>query len=133
MRTRMLVRSLAAVGAMAAVAVAGSTTASANDKSMVLKKRDGTVVVRASWDDLTDNLCVTVYGGSGAFGEVGIGSYYNLPEPDRAVRSASNVGGAGRYCTGNLSIREDALYEMQLRWRSPSGNWIYSGKQTFYT
>jgi len=110
-----------------------SGAASANDKTMVLKKADGTVVVKATWDDLTDNLCVIVYGGSGAWGQVGIASHYGLSEPDRAIRSASNSGGAGWYCTGNLSIREDALYDMQLRWEGSTGNWLYSQKQTFYT
>ncbi|MBM6399299.1 hypothetical protein [Phycicoccus sonneratiae] len=133
MHHRPTVRALAALAAAASLAVAGAGTASAKDKTMVLKKADGTVVVRATWDDLTDNLCVTVYGGSGAWGEVGIASHYGLPEPDRAIRSAANTGGAGRYCTGNLSIREDALYDMQLRWESPSRNWLYSKKETFYT
>lgn len=133
MRNRTIVRAVAATATMASLVIAGGGAASANDKTMVLKKADGTVVVRATWDDSTDNLCVTVYGGSGAWGEVGIVSHYGLPEPDRAIRSASNSGGAGRYCTGNLSIREDALYDMQLRWESSSHNWLYSKRQTFYT
>jgi hypothetical protein len=133
MRHRTLARSLAATAATAALVMGSSGAASANDKTMVLKKADGTVVVKATWDDLTDNLCVIVYGGSGAWGQVGIASHYGLSEPDRAIRSASNSGGAGWYCTGNLSIREDALYDMQLRWESSTGNWLYSQKQTFYT
>jgi hypothetical protein len=133
MRDRTLARSLAATAATAALVMGSSGAASANDKTMVLKKADGTVVVKATWDDLTDNLCVIVYGGSGAWGQVGIASHYGLSEPDRAIRSASNSGGAGWYCTGNLSIREDALYDMQLRWESSTGNWLYSQKQTFYT
>lgn len=133
MRNRMLVRAVVATAAMASLVVGTGGGASANDKTMVLRKADGTVVVKATWDDLTDNLCVIVYGGSGAWGEVGIASHYGLSEPDRAIRSASNSGGAGWYCTGNLSIREDALYDMQLRWQSATGNWLYSQKQTFYT
>jgi hypothetical protein len=133
MRNRTLARSLAATAATAALVMGSGGAASANDKTMVLKKADGTVVVKATWDDLTDNLCVIVYGGSGAWGQVGIASHYGLSEPDRAIRSASNSGGAGWYCTGNLSIREDALYDMQLRWESSTGNWLYSQKETFYT
>ena len=133
MRNRTLARGVAATAAMAAIVMGSSGAASANDKTMVLKKADGTVVVKATWDDLTDNLCVIVYGGSGAWGQVAIGSHYGLSEPDRAIRSASNSGGAGWYCTGNLSIREDALYDMQLRWESSTGTWLYSQKQTFYT
>ena len=133
MRIRTLARAAAATAAMASLIVGSSGAASANDKTMVLQKADGTVVVKATWDDSTDNLCVIVYGGSGAWGQVGIASHYGLSEPDRAIRSASNSGGAGWYCTGNLSIREDALYDMQLRWKSPTHNWLYSQKQTFYT
>lgn len=133
MRHRKLARALATTAAIASLLVGSSSAASANDKSMVLKKADGTVVVKATWDDSTDNLCVIVYGGSGAWGQVGIASHYGLSEPDRAIRSASNSGGAGWYCTGNLSIREDALYDIQLRWESASHNWVYGKKQTFYT
>lgn len=133
MRNRTLIRFIAATAATAAVVVGSGSAASAADKTMVLRKADGTVVVKATWDDSHDNLCVVVYGGSGAWGQVGIASHYGLSEPDRAIRSASNSGGAGWYCTGNLSIREDALYDMQLRWESATGNWLYSKKETFYT
>ena len=133
MRDRSIVRAVAGTAAAALLVVGSSGAASANDKTMVLKKADGTVVVKATWDDSHDNLCVKVFGGSGAWGQVGIASHYGLSEPDRAIRSASNSGGAGWYCTGNLSIREDALYDMQLRWESPSGNWLFSKKETFYT
>lgn len=133
MRNRSIVRAASAAAALALIVVGSAGSASANDKTMVLKRADGTVVVKATWDDSHDNLCVIVHGSSGAWGQVGIASHYGLSEPDRAIRSASNSGGAGWYCTGNLSIREDALYDMQLRWESPSGNWLYSKKETFYT
>lgn len=98
---------------------------------MVLRNAAGTVVVKATWDDATDNLCVITY--AGYSGEVAISSYYGLSEPDRAIRSAGSYGGAGWVCTGNLSIREDALYNMQIRWENANRNLFFSGKETFYT
>ena len=127
----MLARAAFATAVMSALIVTNIGPASAANHSMVLRNSAGTVVVKATWDDLTDNLCVITY--AGYSGEVAISSYYGLSEPDRAIRSAGAYGGQGWVCTGNLSIREDAYYNMQIRWENSNRNLFFSGKEQFYT
>lgn len=122
------VRGGVAAFGMAALVATSAAPASAND--MTLTIYDGGVLkARGTYDDLTDNLCITVYGSSRSFGEIAIAptsGWYDAP-------SASNVGGAGRYCTGNMSIPEDRRSEIQMRWRSATGEWKYTPKRIFYT
>jgi hypothetical protein len=130
-KNRMMARVGFALAVMSALLVTNSGAASAADHQMVLRNSAGTVVVKATWTDLTDNLCVITY--AGYSGEVAISSYYGLSEPDRAIRSAGSYAGAGWVCTGNLSIREDAYYNMQIRWENANRNLFFSGKEQFYT
>lgn len=130
-------RVLVATVACAAAVGLASAPASANDKTVAVRV-GGEVVARASWDDSRDRLCVTVLKNSARdYGRVGIRSAQGLPEPDRAIRQWSAEKRQGTQCSPNLSIREDALYEMQLQW------WDYrngnleriksSATVTFYT
>jgi hypothetical protein len=112
------------------VLVASAAPASANDATLTVSY-GGVLRARATWDDLTDNLCVTALGGDG----VNIATV--------TIRPANGVGNtykmsdltdtSGGRCTGNLSIPEDRAYVMTLRWDSESGVLRTAGPKNFYT
>lgn len=115
--------SLAAIGFLA-----GSVgPALANDYSRAITGSYGTAVV-GFWDDSIDTLCVRTY--------LPIAGQVNITPNDGSGPSFyardANSSDSNRVCTGNLSIPEDELYKMTLRWEAPSGTVVkYVG--TFYS
>lgn len=108
---------------------AAPTEAQANDVTLKIYY-GGVLKALGTYDDLTDNLCITVYGSSQAWGEI---AFSPVEGTGWRGTSAANSGGAGKYCTGNLSIPEDRLCEIQMRWESATHVWRYTEKKTFYT
>ena len=128
MKHRGFKAALAAAAALGTI-VAVPSAAHANDVTLKIYY-DGVLKAVGTYDDLTDNLCITVYGSSKAWGEIAFGP---VDGPGWRGTSAANIGGAGKYCTGNLSIPEDRVCEIQMRWESATGVWKYTDKKTFYT
>ena len=111
------------------VLVATATPAAANDAKLTVSY-GGVVRARASWDDLTDNLCVTATGGDGINIANASIDPANGVGPSFSVTDLTDTSG-GR-CTGNLSIPEDRSYVLKVRWESESGV-VRTATKSFYT
>lgn len=120
-------------GSTAVLLAATAVNASASDASTAASY-GGQVRAQATYDDLTDNLCVRVVNSTGnAYAEAAIAPYYSgtgLP----TVHKFAYVGEGWR-CTGNLSIAEDKKYELHLRWYKLDGTsaQAYAPVDVFFT
>jgi hypothetical protein len=112
------------LGAVALVS-AGTLPAAADDARMVINSAGQTRAV-ATWDDLTDNLCVRMSAAGTAVAKIA-----PISGPGREVVIRDRRDG-GSNCTGNLSIAEDRLYSLTLEWYRDGAPIAYNGTR-FYT
>jgi hypothetical protein len=124
-------RGLVAVATAATALTVMAAPADASDLTMELRSPSGDLRLRATYDDLTDNLCVRVWGPAGADGRVVIApdDPADYPRPD--IEQGAKAG--ERRCTGNLSIREDRPWQMAVQWRNLPSVVQNSGVRRFYT
>lgn len=112
--TKRATRTLGAMVATTAAAVgfgmATAAPAQASDLTLTIKNASGSVIAKAWYDDLTDNLCVKSYV-DGQMASVKIGPNSG----SGSVRGVNHAGfGKPASCTGNMSIAEDRSYWMNL-------------------
>ena len=112
------------------VVVCTAAPASASDATSTVSY-GGVLRARATWDDLTDTLCVKALNGDGINTAVaGIHPANGVGPSFSAVDLTDTTNG---WCTGNLSIPEDRAYVLTLRWESQGGVVRRAAPKSFYT
>lgn len=91
------------------VSLVAAPPATASDGSVVIDIPASTPNpdAKATWDDLTDNVCIVEYGDKNSTASITINA-------TGASWSVSSNFGVGNRCTGNLSIPEDKAATLRL-------------------
>jgi hypothetical protein len=106
------ISTIAATGLGAIALVATGTMPAAASDGYAAAWHNGTRVAVATYDDLTDNLCVRIL----TDGSRGSASATIYPAGDGRTWTITDRPGGGRSCTGNLAIPEDRRYDLALKW-----------------